>query len=223
MVTELDTLQVRYPDAGPIPVVNGVSLGVDRGEVVALLGPSGSGKSTVARFLVGAAEEHGAVVTWERFVPPKRPAMVEQEARASLHPLLRVGRQLRDCLTRRGETPGELLATVGLDPAVHARRYPHQLSGGEAQRVAIARALALKADLIVADEITAGLDVVAASRVLRTIRAVVDSMSAGCLLVTHDLEVCRATADRVLVLRSGTVVEKGSPQEVYSEPPWGLL
>jgi len=222
MVTRVEFLQIRYSMAEDTPAVNGVSLTVHRGEVVAVIGPSGSGKTSVARFLVGALAQHGAKASWQHFDQPHTPAMVEQEAQASLHPLLRVGRQLRDCLPQRGD-PAGVLTAVGLDSSIYARRYPCQLSGGEAQRVAIARALALDADLIVADEITANLDVIATMKVLEALRRVVDSRSVGCILVTHDLEVCRAVANRVVVLREGVVIGEGSPRDLLPPVPGRLL
>lgn len=223
MIAEVSGLEVRYSarsagaDPVPAPALGGVSVGVGAGEVLAVLGASGSGKTTLARVFAGAARELGASVAFERFSRPRRPALIEQEARESLHPLLRVGAQLRDCLPAGGES-AELLQAVGLDPAVHGRRYPHELSGGEAQRVAIARALALEADLIVADEITAALDAIATARILAIIRRIVDEKRVGCLLVTHDLGVCRAVADRLVVLAGGRIVEEGRPREVLAHP-----
>lgn len=229
MIAEVSALEVRYgarprgparrAAAAPVPApaLTGVSVGVRAGEVLAVLGASGSGKTTLARVFAGAAEELGAAVAFERFSRPRRPALIEQEARESLHPLLRVGVQLRDCLAADSES-AELLRAVGLDPAVHGLRYPHELSGGEAQRVAIARALALEADLLVADEITAALDAIATARILGILRRIVDANRVGCLLVTHDLGVCRAVADRLVVLAAGRIVEEGRPREVLAHP-----
>jgi peptide/nickel transport system ATP-binding protein len=223
MIAEVSGLEVGYPVSGraaaggPVVALSGVSVAVQEGEVLAVLGASGSGKTTLARVFARAAGELGADIRWTRFASARRPALIEQHSRESLHPLLRIATQLRDCLPA-GADPQEVLAAVGLDRNAHGRRYPHQLSGGEAQRVAIARALALEADLIVADEITANLDVIATSRVLESIRRIVSERHVGCLIVTHDLDVCRAVADRVLVIEEGRVLEEGSTREVLTAP-----
>lgn len=221
MITRVEDLRVDYPGYGT--VLRGVSLSIRAGEIVAAIGASGAGKTTLAHVLADGAAPPGATASWARFEPAARAALIEQEARESLHPLLRVATQLRDCLPRtaarsaRASAVARLLGEVGLEVDVHGRRYPHELSGGEAQRVAVARALALEARLLLADEITAGLDAVATARVLEFIRRLAHSRGMACLLVTHDLDVCRR-ADRVLVLSEGMVVEEGAPVAVLSRP-----
>lgn len=221
MIARIDDLVVDYPGYGS--VLRGISLSIAAGEIVAAIGASGAGKTTLAHVLADGAAPAGATASWSRFEPAARAALIEQEARESLHPLLRVTAQLRDCLPRAGARSARaaavarLLGEVGLEADVHGRRYPHQLSGGEAQRVAVARALALEARLLLADEITSGLDAVATARVLGLIRRLAESRGMACLIVTHDLDVCRR-ADRVLVLSEGTVVEEGTPEAVLSSP-----
>jgi oligopeptide/dipeptide ABC transporter ATP-binding protein len=203
---------------GGVAVLDGVSLEVKAGEVVALVGESGSGKSTLARVVCGLLPADQGEIR----VP--RPQMVFQDPFASLNPVHTVEHHLVRPLRRRGLDAREahveaarLLGAVGLD-AVLATRHPHALSGGQRQRVAIARALAADPEVIVADEPTSMLDVSTRLGVLTLLRHLADERRLAILLITHDLPSAAAIADRTLTLHGGRVVESGPTRVVLRSP-----
>ncbi len=213
-------------------------LDVGRGEIVGLVGESGAGKSLLQSAVLGLPPA-GAIVTgsirfdgtelvgadaavW-RAVRGRRIAVVLQAARAALTPTLRVGSWLDRALSLHGITGVERTArlehaigAVHLDPAL-LRRYPHQLSGGEAQRISIALAVALRADLILADEATSALDVTVQAEVAALLRELRAREGTAILLVSHDLALVAGLADRIAILDAGTIVERGGP-EVLRHP-----
>ena len=197
-----------------------VSLDVGAGEVLAVVGESGSGKSTLARLLARLERPDGGAIRVDG-----RVQMVFQDPFASLNPARRVRHHLARPLrlhrdVRGGELDarvGELLAAVGLPPAI-ARRFPHELSGGQRQRVAIARALAAEPRLLVADEPTSMLDASLRVELLALIRRLARERGLGVLFITHDLASAAAIADRVLVLLRGRVVEEGPVAVVLGAP-----
>jgi polar amino acid transport system ATP-binding protein len=226
---EISGLEVRY---GAVPVLSGIDLAVERGELVGLVGPSGSGKSTLLRALVG-------------LVPPAAGRVVlegkdlDYGSKASLRDLrdhaaivfqqynLFQNMSVLDNITvtpvkvrgrPRAEAEAEarrLLARVGL--ADKERAYPDQLSGGQQQRVAIARALALKPALILLDEVTAALDPELVRDVLDVIK---DLAGEGItmLLVSHEMGFIREAAHRVVMMDAGRVVEVGPPGQIFDAP-----
>jgi peptide/nickel transport system ATP-binding protein len=227
---------------GQSTVVDGVSFTVDRGECLALVGESGSGKSVTTRTLVGLAGHTAQVrakelafdgfdVTrfterdWRR-VRGARIGLVLQDALSSLDPLRRVGDEVSEPLRlhgslnrrRRAEKVTELLTSVGVpEPEVRAAQYPHQLSGGLRQRALIASAIAGNPDLLLADEPTTALDATIAVQVLDLLRSLKDS-GIGLLMVSHDLAVVARLADRVAVMRDGTIVETGPTEAILRDP-----
>lgn len=227
----VDDLVVRY---GTLTAVKGVSLSIESGEVVALVGESGCGKSSTARAVVGMERPaEGSVRFRDAVVPPlglrRRAAeltavqMVFQDPNSSLNPRKPVGVQIADgsrAAQARGldpEDPRAWLEAVGLD-AEMASRYPHQFSGGQRQRVAIARALAARPDLIVADEPISALDASSQASVAAMMRRLCLEAGAGMLFISHDLSVVRLMADRVLVMYRGSVVESGPTPLIWSNP-----
>lgn len=227
----VDDLVVRY---GTLTAVKGVSLSIESGEVVALVGESGCGKSSTARAVVGMERPaEGSVRFRDAVVPPlglrRRAAeltavqMVFQDPNSSLNPRKPVGVQIADgsrAAQARGldpEEPRAWLEAVGLD-AEMASRYPHQFSGGQRQRVAIARALAARPDLIVADEPISALDASSQASVAAMMRRLCLEAGAGMLFISHDLSVVRLMADRVLVMYRGSVVESGPTPLIWSNP-----
>ncbi|MFJ1457609.1 dipeptide ABC transporter ATP-binding protein [Nocardia sp. N2S4-5] len=236
-VVALSDLTVVYRSRGErFRALDGVSLSVAPHEVVGLVGESGSGKSTLGRVALGLVPvDSGEVVLQgvslrglsarELRGLRKHVALVHQDVTASLDPRrtiedsigepLRVHRVASGSLLR--EKVGRLLESVRL-PGDYAARRPGELSGGQRQRVALARALALAPRLVVADEPTSALDVSVQAQVLDLFADLRDEYGFACLFISHDLAVVHRVADRVVVLRAGTVVETGTPDEVFGRP-----
>ena len=214
--------------------VDGVSLTLARQETLGLVGESGSGKTTLGRTILRLVEPTsgriflgGQEITGlsQAALRPLRRRMqiVFQNPYGSLNPRRTVGGILRQPLALHG-VPGdharmvaELLGRVGLSPDA-ASRYPHEFSGGQRQRVAIARALALRPDLVVADEITSGLDVTVKLRVLSLLRDLQAQFRVAYLFISHDLAVVRQIADRVAVMYLGQVVEEAPTDALFERP-----
>jgi len=211
---------------GALKAVDGASLRVGRGELVALLGPSGSGKTTLLRMIAGFERpDAGRVRIGGRLVAEGdgRRVWVEPEERrigmvfqqGALFPHLDVAANV-GFGARRRERVGETLELVGL--AGRAKAYPHELSGGERQRVALARALAADPEVILLDEPFAALDAGLRETLRAEVAAILRAAGASSLLVTHDQAEALSLADAVAVLRDGRVVQAGSPEEVYDRP-----
>ena len=235
-VLDLRALSVDLPLGGfltraRLPILCDVSLSVGRGESVALVGESGSGKTTLARAVMGLTPISGGSVFFEGQRVDgdlarlrRNAAMMFQDATASLSPRLTVGYLVTEPFRIHGlplpdpaATARDLLARVGLPPAI-ARRYPHELSGGQARRVGVARALALDPRLVVADEPTAGLDVSVQAEVLNLMHDLRAGMGLAYLVITHNLALLRHVADRVVVLYLGRVVEEGPTARIFAAP-----
>ncbi|WP_228771683.1 ABC transporter ATP-binding protein [Actinokineospora iranica] len=217
---------------GDRPLVDGVSFSLAGGQVLALVGASGSGKTTIGLALLGE-RPRGAVVSGTvrvsgQDVSPDRPpaaGFVPQHPSSVLNPVRRVGAVLREIAAhhRPGGAKSEVDSLVA-DAARRARfpesllrRYPHQLSGGQQQRVVLAQALVGDPVLIVADEPTTGQDAVTRDEVVAELAAVV-AEGVAVVLLSHDLDVVRALADQVVVLRAGQVVEAGPAAKVLTDP-----
>ena len=214
--------------------VDGVSLTLARQETLGLVGESGSGKTTLGRTILrlvpptaGQILLDGQEITGlsQAALRPLRRRMqiVFQNPYASLNPRRRVGVIVGQPLAVHGvpgdhaRMVGDLLQRVGLPPDA-ARRYPHEFSGGQRQRVAIARALALRPDLVVADEITSGLDVTVKLRVLALLRELQAEFRVAYLFISHDLAVVRQVADRVAVMYLGQIVEEAPTDTLFERP-----
>ncbi len=222
---------------GPVRAVDGVSLTVGRGKVVALVGESGSGKSTVGRCAVrlleptaGRVEVGGVDISHlgRRALRRHRRevSIVFQDPGASLDPRMTVGdvvaeplRLLRLAGSRadRDRSVAAALEQVGLRQEV-GRRYPHELSGGQRQRVSIARALVSDPTLLVADEPTSALDVSVQASVLNLVADLQREMGFACLFITHDLSAVEYLADEVAVMYLGQVIESGSRERLFAHP-----
>lgn len=225
------------------PILRDVSLGVNAGETMALVGESGAGKSTIAKALLGILPQGIKITSGEILfegsnllkLPPAelrallgvRIALIPQDPLTSLNPARRVGDQLTDGLRLRAGMDRttsrakalELLNDVHIrDPERVLKRYPHELSGGMRQRVLIAQAFSLKPHVIIADEPTTALDVTVQKQVLRLIREMQRSHGTTLLFVTHDLGVVAQISDRMTVLYGGKVLEQGPTAEVLSQP-----
>lgn len=243
-VLTVDQLTVTFDvDGDVVRAVDGASFTVGRGEVVAVVGESGSGKSMTAMTAMGIAPE-GARATGSirigdlevlgadeqvlREVRGRRVSMIFQDPSAALNPVFTVGFQLAEAV-RRAEggldraavraRSLELLRAVEVpEPERRLGQYPHELSGGQCQRVMIAMALAADPDLLIADEPTTALDVTVQAEVLDVLRALRDRTGTAILLITHDMGVVADIADRVVVMRRGEVVERGTAVGVFADP-----
>ncbi len=219
--------------------VDGISFVVHRGESVGLVGESGCGKSTTSTMvmrLIDATsgrilfdgEDIGAIPARKFAQLPvrKRIQMVFQDPTDSLNPRFTAARAIADPILRLGDVHGadavrarceELAQQVGL-PLELLDRFPHQLSGGQKARVGIARAIALKPDLVILDEPTAALDVSVQAVVLNLLQELKEELGMSYLFVSHDLNVVRLLCDRVIVMRTGRIVEEGPTDRVLFAP-----
>lgn len=239
IVLEFDRATVQFPARHGSPsfmAVEDVSLKVRRGEVLGLVGESGSGKTTLGRVAAGLVPladgrvligDHDLAEISSRQLRELRRdlAFVHQDPAASLDPKLTISASIREpfdvhqigSASERRRRVLELLDAVRL-PTILADRFPHQLSGGQRQRVALARALALTPRLVIADEPTSALDVSVQAEVLELFTEVQRELGFACLFISHDLAVVHQVADRVAVLRSGSVVEVGTVDAVFTSP-----
>ncbi len=221
-----------------VTAVQGASLEVYEGEVVALVGETGSGKTTLGRMLVGLLEADGGQVTFEgqglasingreRKTLQRRIQFIAQDPFDAVSPRLTVAEIVREPLdvqkvgdkTERMERARDALRAVGLsDEPPFLDRRAHELSGGQLQRVAIARALVLDPKLIVADEPVSMLDASEQAKVINLLKEIQNERGMGLLLVSHDLALVRKVADRILVMRQGEIVEEGPVNRVVTRP-----
>lgn len=218
-----------------VEVVQGVSLDIQRGQTLAIVGESGSGKTTLAKALCGLAPVAGGTVHFDgtalepgknRLLHPdrKRVALMLQDPVGSLSPRMTVRKLLAEPFrihqvgtTNPDREALNLLALVGLDTAF-ADRFPHQLSGGQARRVGVARALALRPDILIADEPTAGLDVSIQGDVLNLLSRLQREMGLGIMIITHNLNIVRHVSDQMAIMYLGRFVEQGDSQQIFRHP-----
>ncbi len=226
---------------GDTVAVSNASFEVGRGEIVALLGPSGCGKTTTLRLLAGFERPDSGsvqinaetVVNDQTWRPPERRRIGIVPQEFALFPHLNVGENIAFGLSsghrawwtrpwRRfgsSEVPArvqEMLSLVGLDD--FARRFPHELSGGEAQRVALARSLAPQPAAVLLDEPFSNLDQNLRANLRLTMRAILKAADTAAVFVTHDREEALSLADRVAVMRDGQIEQIGSPDDIYYRP-----
>jgi peptide/nickel transport system ATP-binding protein len=246
-------LTVRFPTSdGVVQAVSEVSFSLSRGETLGVVGESGSGKSVSNLAIMGLLNRARAAIAGEvlfkgrdllslspdelRHVRGKEIAMVFQDPFACLHPMYRVGAQIAEAVTahdpvgknRAWARAVELLDHVGIPNAKsRARDYPHQFSGGMRQRAMIAMALVHNPDILICDEPTTALDVTVQAQILELIEDVKREFNIGVVLVTHDLGVVAETANSVMVMYAGRVMEYGPAAEIFGRPQhpyaWGLL
>ncbi len=237
-------LHVSFPTAqGVVKAVNGVSLSLNKGSVLALVGESGSGKSMTAFSIMRLVPPPGLISAGEilfegqnlvmlseddmRSVRGRRISMIFQEPMTSLNPVLRIGDQVTEplilhnrlSLREAAEQGEELLAKVGItSPGDRMRDYPHQLSGGMRQRVMIAMALACHPALLIADEPTTALDVTIQAQILELLDRLRASTGLGMLLITHDLGIVAERSDHTAVMYAGQIVESAPTDLLMSAP-----
>ncbi len=241
----VEGLTMAFPTAGggAAHAIDGISLTIDRGEVLGLVGESGCGKSMTALCIMRLVPPPGRITTGRivfdgtdllripepamRAVRGARIGMIFQEPMTALNPVLTAGYQIAEALVihqpisrrRAWQRAVELLGEVGIpEPAARAHDYPHQLSGGMRQRVMIAMAIACEPDLLIADEPTTALDVTIQAEILDLLRGLRERRGMGLLLITHDLGVVAEQAHRVAIMYAGRIVEEATTTELFAHP-----
>ena len=239
---EINDLEVIYKtDLETVNAVNGVSLSIERGETVGIVGETGAGKTTAAlaimRLLPSVTGKitNGSIMFDDedvlalrdgdmRAIRGKRISMIFQDPMTSLNPVLTVGEQIAEALflhnnenrTRAQieERVEETLELVGI-PSFRKNDYPHQFSGGMKQRVVIAIALACEPELLIADEPTTALDVTIQAQVLAMMRDLKSKLNTSMIMITHDLGIVAMICDKVAVMYSGEIIEYGTVEDIF--------
>lgn len=231
-------IQDTYFDA-----VDGVSMHLNKNEILAIVGESGCGKSTLATSIIGLHDSKNTKVQGEILYDDKNLAllseqqlngvrgqeigMIFQDPLSALNPLMRIGEQMEETLIyhttmSKGERRArvlELLQHVGIaNPDRVMRQFPHQLSGGMRQRIMIAMAISCKPSIIIADEPTTALDVTIQAQILDLLIDLQKENGTGIILITHDLGVVAEVADRVAVMYAGQLIEEASVEELFLNP-----
>lgn len=231
-----------------VPVVKGIDIDINRGEIVGLVGESGCGKSMTARSVMGilpqTAHPDGSILWHEadgrvtdliqlkekelRSMCGARIGMVFQEPMTSLNPMMKIGSQIAEALlihdmaADRKEAKAKvirILHEVGIpEPELRYRSYPHELSGGMRQRVVIAMAVICGPELLIADEPTTALDVSIEAQILKLIRSMCSTRHMSALVITHNMGVVSQLCDRVYVMYMGRIMERASVRQLFSDP-----
>ncbi len=241
---EFKNMTVEFPTRrGVFTAVQDVSLSVEPGEILGVVGESGAGKSTIGNAVIGLLEPPGRLAGGEiylkgsridnldedalRAIRGKRIGMIFQDPLTSLDPLQTVEQQLMETIQLHLKQSDEearasavsLLDRVGIpDPAIRIKQYPHQFSGGMRQRVVIALALCADPEVIIADEPTTALDVSIQAQILELMRELCRERSVGMILITHDMGVIADVTDRVAVMYRSRLVEEGSTEKILGDP-----
>jgi len=219
-----------------VHAVNGVSLAIDKGETLALVGESGCGKSTLAKTIIGlhqptagsiyyGQDEIGGLTGRQRLPYQRRIQIIFQDPFSSLNPRKTVMEIVGRPMLLHGITDKaglkdailDILAQVGLD-ASYASRYPHQFSGGQRQRIGIARALGCRPNLVIGDEPISALDVSIQAQILNLMMDLQEKFDLTYLFVSHDLSVVKHISTRVAVMYLGFIVETATTEEIFDQP-----
>lgn len=254
-ILEVNNLRVSFHTyAGEVHSVRGVSFGVEEGEILAIVGESGCGKSVTSKTIMGLINtppgeiKEGSEVLylgkniikqsekeWEQYRGAQC-AMIFQDALTSLNPTMRIGKQIMENITNHKKVSKEdakkqaleMLKLVRIpDPDMCMKKYPHELSGGMRQRVMIAIALAGQPKILIADEPTTALDVTIQAQIMDLMQDIRKTLGTTIILITHDLGVVASVADRIVVMYSGKIMERGTCDEVFYNQKhpytWALL
>lgn len=244
-VLEVKNLVTKFKtDGGVITAVDGISFSVEKGRTLGIVGESGCGKSvtslSVMRLIPNPPGEiaSGEIlfngldllklpISEMRKIRGNKISMIFQEPMTSLNPVFTIGDQIREAIllhqqvskSQANEKVVEMLKLVGIpSPEKRAEDYPHQLSGGMRQRVMIAMALSCNPAVLIADEPTTALDVTIQAQILDLMKKLSKELGMAMMLITHDLGVIAETADDVIVMYAGKVVEQGPVKEIFSNP-----
>ena len=241
---QINNLEIEFPSRKSVlRAVDNVSLSLEKGDILGIVGESGAGKSTVGNALIGLLEPPGQMTKGEIFLDGNRIdnlpdsekqkirgkdiGMIFQDPLTSLNPLQTIEDQLVETIDLHlelGENGArqravELLDQVGIpDPDVRVKQYPHQFSGGMRQRVVVALALCAEPNLIIADEPTTALDVSIQAQILDLMRGLCKEKQVGMVIITHDMGVIADITDRVAVMYRGRLVEHGATEKILGNP-----
>ena len=244
MLLEVKNLKTQFKlKKGIVNAVNNIDFSIDKGEILAIVGESGSGKSVTSLSIMGLVQDPGKVVDGEILFKGKdlrkrsdkeiqsirgnEISMIFQEPMTSLNPVYKIKNQLMESIMTHMnlskkealERAIKMLDLVGIpSPEKRINDYPHQMSGGMRQRVMIAMALSCHPELLIADEPTSALDVTTQSQILKLIQSLREKLNMAVLLITHDLGVVAETADRVIVMYCGRIVEEATAEELFRHP-----
>ena len=244
MLLEVKNLETEFRvKRGQVKAVNGVSFEMEKGEILAVVGESGSGKSVTSLSVMGLIRDPGKIVGGEILfngedllkksnnemekIRGYRISKIFQEPMTSLNPVDRIKDQIMENILTHEKVSKEealkrsieMLDLVSIPaPEQRANDYPHQMSGGMRQRVMIAMALSCHPELLIADEPTTALDVTIQAQILDLINRLRDKLGMAVLLITHDLGVVAETADRVVVMYCGRVVEQAKVMDLFTKP-----
>ncbi|MEG0383160.1 ABC transporter ATP-binding protein [Solibacillus cecembensis] len=251
---EVRNLGVNFKTyGGEVKAVRDVSFHVNKGEIVAIVGESGSGKSVTVQTIMGLIPKPPAIINagniyfqgqdlltlskkQMRKVNGSKISMVFQDPMTSLNPTMKIGKQIAEALivhnnlskAEAKEKAIEMIRLVGIpNPEERYEQYPHEFSGGMRQRAMISIALACSPELLIADEPTTALDVTIQAQVLELMKDLKEKINTAIILITHDLGVVAETAERVIVMYAGMIVEISSVEDIFNNPKhpytWGLL
>ena len=241
---KINNLEIEFPSRKAVlRAVDDVSLSLEKGDILGIVGESGAGKSTVGNALIGLLEPPGKMTRGHIYldgfridnlpdsekqkIRGKKIGMIFQDPLTSLNPLQTIENQLVETINLHlalGENKArqravDLLDQVGIpDPEIRVKQYPHQFSGGMRQRVVVALALCAEPDLIIADEPTTALDVSIQAQILDLMRGLCKQKQVGMIIITHDMGVIADITDRVAVMYRGRLVEHGATEKILGNP-----
>lgn len=246
VIYSVKNLGITYPtEHETIIATENVSFDIPQGVCTAIVGESGSGKTVTAKAMIGLTDEYaemsdsaelifkGKDVThltqkeWDKY-RGNQIGMVFQDALISLNPTMKIGKQIVEPIINHEkninknllyENTVELLASIGIkEPKNVMNKFPHQLSGGMRQRIMIASAIISKPSLLIADEPTTSLDVTVQAQIIKLLKQIQNEMNMTIILITHNLGIVAEMADYVVVMKDGTVIEKGVVNDIFYNP-----